>query len=206
MICRAKLRKNAKVREVYKFGKTLGTGGKQGSCTQHFAYSRILPPWLLNIDQAPEPCMVVQHVRCIWTTSLTLQVTTSAAGIHSLLDVCSSLMLGVSANQRCIFRGHVSLDAGFAVVKLATDRSSGEEYAVKIMALPEPNAKAGDNENTRYRLINFIVCLQCHLHCARLQDVKQLHLQRTVMLLVVMLTRPCQPCVCLLVGRMCACK
>lgn len=40
--------------------------------------------------------------------------------------------------------------AGFAVVKLATDRSTGEEYAVKIMALPEANAKAGDNENTRY--------------------------------------------------------
>ncbi len=35
-------------------------------------------------------------------------------------------------------------------MKLATDRHSGEEYAVKIMALPEPNAKAGDNENTRY--------------------------------------------------------
>jgi len=35
-------------------------------------------------------------------------------------------------------------------VKLATDRHTGEEYAVKIMALPEPNAKAGDNENTRY--------------------------------------------------------
>lgn len=41
--------------------------------------------------------------------------------------------------------------AGFAVVKLATDRKSGEEFAVKIMALPEPNAKAGDNENTRCR-------------------------------------------------------
>lgn len=26
--CRAKLRKDAKVREVYKFGKTLGTGGE----------------------------------------------------------------------------------------------------------------------------------------------------------------------------------
>jgi len=39
--------------------------------------------------------------------------------------------------------------AGFAVVKLATDRTTGEEYAVKIMALPEANAKAGDNENTR---------------------------------------------------------
>ena len=26
-MCRAKLRKDAKVREVYKFGKTLGTGG-----------------------------------------------------------------------------------------------------------------------------------------------------------------------------------
>ena len=39
--------------------------------------------------------------------------------------------------------------AGFAVVKLATHRSTGEEFAVKIMALPEANAKAGDNENTR---------------------------------------------------------
>jgi hypothetical protein len=35
-------------------------------------------------------------------------------------------------------------------VKLAMDRHTGEEYAVKIMALPEPHAKAGDNENTRY--------------------------------------------------------
>lgn len=34
-------------------------------------------------------------------------------------------------------------------MKLATDRNTGEEFAVKIMALPEPNAKAGDNENTR---------------------------------------------------------
>lgn len=40
---------------------------------------------------------------------------------------------------------------GFAVVKLATDRNTAEEYAVKIMALPEANAKAGDNENTRYK-------------------------------------------------------
>ena len=46
---------------------------------------------------------------------------------------------------------HLSmLLSGFAVVKLATEKSSGEEFAVKIMALPEANAKAGDNENTRW--------------------------------------------------------
>ena len=39
---------------------------------------------------------------------------------------------------------------GFAVVKLATDKQTGEEFACKIMALPEPNTTAGDNENTRY--------------------------------------------------------
>lgn len=40
--------------------------------------------------------------------------------------------------------------AGFAVVKLATDKSTGAEFAVKIMALPEPSYQpANDNENTR---------------------------------------------------------
>ena len=62
---------------------------------------------------------------------------------------------------------NVSSPAGFAVVKLATDRKSGEEFAVKIMALPEPNAKAGDNENTRctphqYRCIHG--CIQSSIY------------------------------------------
>ena len=35
------------------------------------------------------------------------------------------------------------------MVKLGTDRATGEEYAIKIMALPEPGRTAGDNENTR---------------------------------------------------------
>ena len=39
--------------------------------------------------------------------------------------------------------------AGFAVVKLGTDRQTGEEFAIKIMALPEVGKTAGDNENTR---------------------------------------------------------
>ena len=41
------------------------------------------------------------------------------------------------------------LATGFAVVKLATDKSTGEEYACKIMALPAVNARATDSENTR---------------------------------------------------------
>ena len=39
--------------------------------------------------------------------------------------------------------------AGFAVVKLATEKATGEEYAVKIMALPEKGRVVGENENTR---------------------------------------------------------
>ena len=39
--------------------------------------------------------------------------------------------------------------AGFAVVKLATEKATGGEYAVKIMALPEKGRVVGENENTR---------------------------------------------------------
>lgn len=39
--------------------------------------------------------------------------------------------------------------AGFAVVKLGTDKNTGEEFAIKIMALPEVGRQTSDNENTR---------------------------------------------------------
>lgn len=39
--------------------------------------------------------------------------------------------------------------AGFAVVKLGTEKATGGEYAVKIMALPEKGKIVGENENTR---------------------------------------------------------
>eukprot|EP00878_Enallax_costatus_P013555 GHUV01014173.1.p1 GENE.GHUV01014173.1~~GHUV01014173.1.p1 ORF type:complete len:213 (+),score=46.03 GHUV01014173.1:384-1022(+) len=39
---------------------------------------------------------------------------------------------------------------GFAIVKLATDKKTGEQYAVKIMTLPALGVEPGDNENTRY--------------------------------------------------------
>lgn len=42
-----------------------------------------------------------------------------------------------------------SPNAGFAVVKLATEKATGGEYAVKIMALPEKGRVVGENENTR---------------------------------------------------------
>ena len=35
------------------------------------------------------------------------------------------------------------------MVKLATERSTGSEFAVKIMALPERGRSVGDNENSR---------------------------------------------------------
>jgi serine/threonine protein kinase len=37
---------------------------------------------------------------------------------------------------------------GFAVVRLATDRVTGVEWAVKVMALPRQGAVPGDNDNT----------------------------------------------------------
>lgn len=40
---------------------------------------------------------------------------------------------------------------GFAIVKLATDRKTQEQYAVKIMTLPPMGVQPGDNESTRYR-------------------------------------------------------
>ena len=47
------------------------------------------------------------------------------------------------------FHTNLFFAAGFAVVKLGTDRQTGEEFAIKIMALPEVGKAAGDNENTR---------------------------------------------------------
>ncbi|WIA20191.1 hypothetical protein OEZ85_006039 [Tetradesmus obliquus] len=38
---------------------------------------------------------------------------------------------------------------GFAIVKLATDKKTGEQFAVKIMTLPPAGVEPGDNENTR---------------------------------------------------------
>ena len=38
---------------------------------------------------------------------------------------------------------------GFSVVKLATEKSSGKEWACKIMTLPKPGDRPKDDENTR---------------------------------------------------------
>ena len=85
---RRKLRTDAKVRDVYKIGKTIGTGG---ACA---------PPALC------------------------------------------------SAGPSCRARGPGR--AGFAVVKVATEKASGQDYAVKIMNLPEVGAHVNaDTESTR---------------------------------------------------------
>lgn len=60
--------------------------------------------------------------------------------------------MSIQASPKC--RGHIrevflTLAAGFAVVKLATEKATGGEYAVKIMALPEKGRVVGENENTR---------------------------------------------------------
>jgi len=43
------------------------------------------------------------------------------------------------------------VSAGFAVVKLATERATSKEYAVKIMGLPEPGRPLNDYESTQAR-------------------------------------------------------
>ncbi len=98
---RSKLRTDAKVRDIYKIGKTLGTGGEQYT----------LSAWHIYMAQA------------------------------FLLEVFRNFSSSESVR--------VALAAGFAVVKLATERATGGEYAVKIMALPERGRSVGDNENSR---------------------------------------------------------
>ena len=63
----------------------------------------------------------------------------SAWQVCALLSIYSSRLLLPSVMRA----------AGFAVVKLGTDRNTGEEFAIKIMALPEVGRQTGDNENTR---------------------------------------------------------
>ncbi len=93
-LSRSKLRTDAKVRDIYKIGKTLGTGGEQPP----------LSAWYFSIYSR---------------SSMSIQV---FVFLHA---------------------------AGFAVVKLATERATGGEYAVEIMALPERGRSVGDNENSR---------------------------------------------------------
>lgn len=93
--CSCKLRTDAKVRDVYKIGKTLGTGGE----------------------------LVILHT---WQC------------FHHQIDIAM-----------CRVKMGAKPAAGFAVVKLATERATGGEYAVKIMSLPERGRSVGDNENSR---------------------------------------------------------
>jgi hypothetical protein len=46
--------------------------------------------------------------------------------------------------------------AGFAIVKLATERSTGQQYAVKIMTLPPVGVEPGDNESTRWDICSTV--------------------------------------------------
>eukprot|EP00873_Tetraselmis_striata_P041069 jgi/Tetstr1/461333/TSEL_006459.t1 len=48
---------------------------------------------------------------------------------------------------------------GFSVVKLAVDRTTGDEYACKVMALPPPGAELDDYSNTREDIIKEIEIL-----------------------------------------------
>ncbi len=69
----------------------------------------------------------------------------------------------MAASNIVILRTISGFHAGFAIVKLGTDKQTGEEWAIKIMALPEENSKPTDNENTRYAFSHaIIVCMTPH--------------------------------------------
>lgn len=43
-----------------------------------------------------------------------------------------------------------SIAAGFSVVKLVTDKATGEQWACKIMSLPPPGKQYNENESSRW--------------------------------------------------------
>ena len=45
------------------------------------------------------------------------------------------------------------LRSGFSVVKLATEKATGRQFACKIMALPPIGARASDHDSTRCPLM-----------------------------------------------------
>eukprot|EP00884_Botryococcus_braunii_P021933 jgi/Botrbrau1/8423/Bobra.0237s0043.1 len=58
--------------------------------------------------------------------------------------------LRTDAKVRDVYKiGRTLGTGGFAVVKLGTDRTTGEEFAIKIMVLPEAGAAISDHENSR---------------------------------------------------------
>ncbi|DBB18738.1 TPA: hypothetical protein ACH3X3_000345 [Trebouxia sp. C0006] len=83
-------------------------------------------------------------------TDSPVQIRTGPVSKAPMTQLPPGAKLRKDAKVRDVYKfGKTLGTGGFAVVKLATERHTGEEYAVKIMALPEPNTKAGDNENTR---------------------------------------------------------
>jgi len=138
-------------------GKTLGTGGEQ--CSQQYdtamhevADCSILSKWFLWQPAMPPSRTAVQK-------HTSAQVQLVSGGKHATQFVrchtrqpAAVLHPGnLKVDGAICFRWIVCLRyiAGFAIVKLATDKKSGEQYAVKIMTLPPAGMEPGDNENTR---------------------------------------------------------
>lgn len=69
------------------------------------------------------------------------------------------------------------LFAGFAIVKLATDRKTQDQYAVKIMTLPPVGVEPGDNESTRCVLACSSACRTSRLLTACKRRMAALALQ-----------------------------
>jgi len=72
----------------------------------------------------------------------------------------------------CYKLGKTLGTGGFAVVKTAVDKVSGQEYACKIMNLPAVGVKVGDDENTREDIFKEIDIL-CGLEHENVVSLKE---------------------------------
>lgn len=79
-------------------------------------------------------------------------------------DVSHKMRKGVSVREAYKV-GKTLGTGGFSVVKLATDRATGEQWACKIMSLPPPGQKYNENESSRadiFKEIELLMALKHH--------------------------------------------
>lgn len=135
----SKLRTDAKVRDVYKLGRTLGTGGEIPTASklhEHAEFGRraaIRHKSRSVLKDAHTPAYSYAY-RC-----------KLRGGIHAQGVQCRELADCFKHCCKHLHRAH----AGFSVVKLAEEKATGAVFACKIMALPPLGSRTADGESTR---------------------------------------------------------